>query len=94
LYRGINDFQKGYQPGTNIVKDEKGELVTYSHSILVRWRKHFSQLFNVHGVKYVRHIEIHTAEPQVPESSVSEVELAIERIKSHNHQVLIKSQQN
>jgi len=23
LYRGINDFTKGYQPRTNIVKDEK-----------------------------------------------------------------------
>ena len=34
LYRGINDFQKGYQPRTNIVKDEKGDLVKYSHSIL------------------------------------------------------------
>jgi hypothetical protein len=30
LYRGINDFQKGYQPRTNIVKDEKGDLVTDS----------------------------------------------------------------
>ena len=27
LYRGINDFKKGYQPRTNIVKDEKGDLV-------------------------------------------------------------------
>jgi hypothetical protein len=23
LYRGINDFKKGYQPRTNIVKDEQ-----------------------------------------------------------------------
>jgi len=27
LYRGINDFKKGYQPRCNIVKDEKGDLV-------------------------------------------------------------------
>ena len=26
LYRGINDFKKGYQPRTLIVKDEKGDL--------------------------------------------------------------------
>jgi hypothetical protein len=26
----------------NIVKDEKGDLVTDSHSILARWRNHFS----------------------------------------------------
>jgi C4-type Zn-finger protein len=49
LYRGIVDFKKGYQPRTNIVKDEKGDLVADSHSILARWRNHFSQLFNIHG---------------------------------------------
>ena len=27
LYRGINDFKKGYQPRTIIVKDDKGDLV-------------------------------------------------------------------
>ena len=37
LYRGIDDF-KGYQPTTNRVQDEKGDLVTDSHSILNRWR--------------------------------------------------------
>jgi hypothetical protein len=36
----------------------------------------------------------HAAEPQVPESSAFEVELAFEKLKRHNHQVLIKSQQN
>ena len=30
LYRGISDFKKGYQPRTNIVKDETGDLVTGS----------------------------------------------------------------
>jgi len=36
LYRGINDFKKGYQPRCNIVKDEKGNLVADSHSIAAR----------------------------------------------------------
>ena len=36
LYRGINDFKKGYQPRCNIVKDYKGDLVADSHSIVVR----------------------------------------------------------
>jgi len=61
LYRGISDFKKGYQPRTNIVKDEKGDLVAESQSIMARWRKYFSQLFNVHGVNYVRQTEIYTA---------------------------------
>ena len=83
MYRGINDFKKGYQPRTCIVKDEKGDLVADSHSIMTRWRNYFSQLLNVHGAKDVRQADIHTAEPLVPEPSASEVELAIEKIKSH-----------
>ena len=54
LYRGINDFKKGYQPRTNIVKDEKSDLVADSHCILARWRNHLSQLFNIHGFNNVR----------------------------------------
>ena len=61
LYRGISDFKKWFQPRCNMVKDEKGNLVADSHSIVARWRKYFSQLFNVHGVKDVGQAEIHTA---------------------------------
>jgi hypothetical protein len=67
LYRGINEFKRGYQPTTNVVKDEKGDLVADSHSILARWRNHCSQLLNIHGVNDVRQTEVHTAEPIVPE---------------------------
>ena len=42
--KGINDFKKGYQPRTTIVKEEKGDLVADSHSIMARWRNYFSQL--------------------------------------------------
>ena len=88
MYRGINDFKKGYQPITTIVKDEKGDLVADPHSITARWRNYFSQLFNVHEVKEVRQAEIHTVEPLVPEPSAFKVELAIEKLKNY------KSQQN
>jgi len=54
-----------------------------SHSNLTRWRNYFSQLLNVYGVNDVRQTEIHTAEPVVPEPSAFEVELAIEKLKSH-----------
>ena len=94
FYRGINDFKKGYQPRTNMVKDEKGDLVTDSHSILARWRNHFSQLFNVHGIKDIRQTEIHPAEPLVPQLRAFEVDMATEKLRVTNHQVLIKSQQN
>ena len=54
-----------------------------SHSIVARWRNYFYQLFNVHGVRDVGQAEIHTAEPLVPEPSASEVDLAIDKLKSH-----------
>jgi hypothetical protein len=62
MYRGTDDFKKGYQPRTNTVKDGKGYLVVDSHSILARYRNYFSQIWNVHGVNDVRQAEIHTAE--------------------------------
>jgi len=83
LYRGISDFKKGYQPRTNIEKDDKGDLVADSHCILARWRNYFSKILNVHGINDFRQTEIHTAEPLVPEPSASEVESAIENLKSH-----------
>ena len=75
MYRGISDFKKGYQPRTNRVEDEKGDLFTDCHSTFASWRKHFSQLLNVHGVNDVRQTEIHTAEPIMLELSAFEFEL-------------------
>jgi hypothetical protein len=77
-------LKTGYQPRTNTVKDEKGDLVTDFPPILARWRNHFSHLFNVHGVSDLRQTEIHMAKPQVPEPSASEIEMAIEKLKRHN----------
>ena len=58
-------------------------MVTDSYGILVRWRDYFSQLLNVHGIHDVRQTETHTAKPLVPEPSAFEVDLAIEKLKSH-----------
>jgi len=77
LYRGISDFKSG----TNTVTDEKGDLVTDSHSILFRWRNHFSQLLNVCGVIDFSQTEIHATETLVPELSACEFEMAIEKLK-------------
>jgi hypothetical protein len=81
LCRSINDYTKGYQARTIIVKDEKVDVVADSHSIMVRWRNYFFQLLNLHGVKDNGQVEIHTAEPLVPETSDFEFELAIEKLK-------------
>jgi hypothetical protein len=36
LYRGINEFKRGYQPRSNFVKDENGDLLADSQNILKR----------------------------------------------------------
>jgi hypothetical protein len=55
---------------------------------------HFSQLLNVHEVSDVRQTEIHAAETLVPEPSAFKVEMAIEKLKDTNHEILIKFGQN
>jgi hypothetical protein len=83
LYRGISDFKRGYQPRNNRGKDEKGDLVADSNSILARWMYIFSQLLEIHEVDDVIQIEIHTAEPHVPEMSVFQFVLAFEELNYH-----------
>jgi hypothetical protein len=68
------------------LKYEKGDMVTDCHSILARLRNHFSQLSNVNGVSDVTQTEIHTSVPLLSETSAFEVELAIEKPKTHRSQ--------
>jgi hypothetical protein len=42
LYRGINEFNKGYQPRRNLVKDENGDPLADTHNILNTWKNYFS----------------------------------------------------
>jgi hypothetical protein len=79
----MNEFKKGYQPRTYLVKDEKGYLLVDPHKILNRWKNYFCQLLNVHGAGGVRQTEMHTAELFVPEPSASEAKVAIGKLKSY-----------
>jgi hypothetical protein len=83
LYRGINDFKKGCQTRTIIVKVGEVDLFADSLSIVARWRNSFYQILNVHGVSDIRQAEIHTAGLLVPATSVTEVELVTEKLKCH-----------
>jgi hypothetical protein len=56
------------------VKDEKSNMLADSHNISNRWKNYFSQLWNVQRVSDIRQIEIHTAEPLVPDPSPFNVE--------------------
>jgi hypothetical protein len=51
LYRGINEFKKGYQPKINTKKDENGNLLANPQNVLNRWKNFFIQVLNVHGVQ-------------------------------------------
>jgi hypothetical protein len=83
LYMGIDEFKKGYQPRTNLVKDERGDLFANPHKIFNKWKNDFSQLLNVLRAGGVRQTEMRTAEPFVPEPSTSEVEIAIGKLKRY-----------
>jgi hypothetical protein len=83
LYKGINEFKSGYQPRSNLVKDENGDLLADSH-ILNRW-KNYSQLLNVHRVSDVTQIEIHTVEPLVPDPSPFDAAIAIAKLKKYKY---------
>jgi hypothetical protein len=50
-----------FQTRNNFVKDENGDLLEDSHNILNRWKNYFSKLLNVHTVRDVEQIDVHTA---------------------------------
>jgi hypothetical protein len=83
LYRGINEFKRDYQPRSNLVKDENGDLLADSNTIVYRWKSYFFELLNVHNVNYIRQIEIHSAEPLVPGPSPLEIEISIANLKMY-----------
>jgi hypothetical protein len=83
LCRGINEFQKGYQTRSNFVKDENGDLLADSNTILNRWKSYFSQLLNVLNVSDDRNIYMHTVEQPVPGPSHLEVEIVIANLKKY-----------
>jgi hypothetical protein len=43
LYRGINEFKKGYQPRINNIRDKKGNQLADPQSVLNRWKNFFNQ---------------------------------------------------
>jgi hypothetical protein len=54
LYRGMNHFNKCYQPRSNLVKEDNGDLFADSNNILNRRKNYFSQLLNIHRSSDIR----------------------------------------
>jgi hypothetical protein len=75
------NLRKGTNP--ELIKDENVNLIADPQNILNRRKNFFNQVLNVHGVHEVRQMDIHTAEPLVPEPSLVEVETAIGKLKSY-----------
>jgi hypothetical protein len=53
------------------------------HRILSKWKNFFNQMLNINGVHKIRKMDIHTAEPLVPEPGLVEVEIVIGKLKRH-----------
>jgi hypothetical protein len=65
------------------MKDGNGNLLADSQSVLNRWKNFFNKVLNVYVVHDVMQMDVHTAEPLVPEPSLVKVEVAIEKLKSY-----------
>ena len=58
MYKGINEFKKGYQPRAFAINKHNATIVTYTTSILSRWEQFVGNVLNVikvlalKGVKY------------------------------------------
>jgi hypothetical protein len=83
LCRSISEFKTGYQPRTNVVKDERGDLLADTQKMSNRWKNYFGELLNVHRLGGVRQTEIHTAELFVPGPSASETEVAVGKLERY-----------
>jgi hypothetical protein len=46
-YSRMTEFKRGYQLTSNLVKDENGDLLADSNTIVTRFKCYFSQLLNL-----------------------------------------------
>jgi hypothetical protein len=60
----------------NIKYLQTDHLLADTHNILNGWKIYFSQLLNVHNISDIRQIEVHAAEPLMPDHSSFENEIA------------------
>jgi hypothetical protein len=75
------NLKTGYQPRINIIKDENGNLLADTHSVLNRWKSFFNWVLNVHGAHDVRQMDIHKVEPLLLEPSLVKEKTAIGKLK-------------
>ena len=81
MYKGINEFKKGYQPRTYLIKKHDVTIVADTSSILSRWEQFFINLLNPNQSTCQEGSELYTAEPDIPDPTLIKIELAIEKLK-------------
>jgi hypothetical protein len=72
-----------HEPRSNLVKDENGDRLADSHNIFNRWKNYFLHLLNIHRVRDVRQVKIHTTQPLVLHPSPLEAEILIAKFKRY-----------
>jgi hypothetical protein len=77
LYRGRNEFKKGYQPRSKLVKGENDNVLADFYNILNRWKNNIRQLLSANKAM----TEIHITEPLVPEPTSYKADIAFEKLK-------------
>ena len=77
MYKGINEFKKALQPCTYVIKKDDDTIVADTTSMLSRWERFYSNLLKVNQSGSLEGSEMYTVEPDIPELSLVEVELAI-----------------
>ena len=78
MYMGINEFKKSYQPLAYVIKKHDVKIVADITSILSRWEQFFFRnLLNVNQSTSHGGSKVYTAEPDIPEPILIEIELAI-----------------
>ena len=83
MYKDINEFKNCSQPRTYLIMKHGGTIVADTTSTLSRWEQLFGNLLNVNQRTSHERSEVNTKESDIPEPSLKEVELAIEKFKRH-----------
>jgi hypothetical protein len=82
MYKGIIEFKNGYQHCAYVIKKHDGTIVAYTNRILSRWEQFFSNSLNVNQSTSHEGSEVYTAEPDIPEPSLIEVQFTLQNLKT------------
>ena len=75
MYNSINEYKKGYQPNTYVIKKDYSTIVADTNTMLSRWEQFCSNLLNVNQSTRFEGSEVYSVEPDITESTLLEVEL-------------------